>query len=281
MKKLNLILLLIFAIITSSCEDIENLNLGEDNPWVQFDSSVFSVSENSSTPLMIPVLYASESNDGGVDVNFTYTANTNDGFTVSPANGVLNIPSGEFIGYIEILPINDSEENDNIVLDFDLSNNSISQGIGGEGVYKHTAQITIVEDDCSFTLEQLGDAVWSGFDNVPGGEAGPNSSMITSSYDGTNLLLEGISYAWLTNTDYWDEVVVISSPVITQVDLVTGAVTIDLQYLCSTTWLGNPQPDYSIQATGTYLPCSQTMTIDYDLIQGGGILRSYTETITF
>jgi len=283
MKKITKILTLLFIVLIFSCEDVTTSDLGENSQWVQFESEAYSISEASPESLMVPVLYASSSNADGIDINFSYTASSTDGFTISPSSGILNFPAGEFVAYIEITPINDTDENSNILLDFSFDNNSVSSGVAGEGVYNHMAQVTIIEDDCSFTLEQLGDATWSGFDNAPSSQAGPNNSQITSSYDDVsgNLLLVGIGYAWLTDTEFWDEVVTVDVPIIVQVDLLTGAILIEEQFMCTTTWLGDVQPDYSIVGTGEYLACSNTMILSFDLIQGGGVTTSLVETITF
>jgi hypothetical protein len=150
---------------------------------------------------------------------------------------------------------------------------------GPDGLGK-SMTVRLQDDDCGFSLEGLGAATWSGEDTVPASQAGPNQSMITTSFDGTNLLMEGLGYAWLTDTGYWDEVVVVSNVVIVTVDLTTGTIDIPLQALCTATWNGDIQPDYSISATGIYTACSKTMVLDYKLYQGGSVLREYSETIT-
>ena len=92
--------------------------------------------------------------------------------------------------------------------------------------------------------------------------------------------MEGIAYGWLTNTNYWDEVVIVSNPVIVDMDPVSGVFTIDEQFLATTTWNGGVQPDYSISANGQYFSCLHSMVVNYTLYQGG-VLRQYTETIEF
>jgi hypothetical protein len=140
--------------------------------------------------------------------------------------------------------------------------------------------LTLQDDDCAFGLESLGAAAWEGADNVPAGEAGPNATLVETSFDGTNLLMEGLSYAWITDTASWDEVVILSHKVIVNVDLATGAIDIPLQPLSTTTWNGDVQPLYDIEATGIYTSCSETMVLNYTLYQGGSIRREYIETIT-
>ena len=92
--------------------------------------------------------------------------------------------------------------------------------------------------------------------------------------------MEGLSYAWITDTAYWDEVVIVSNLVIVNIDLQTGVIDIPLQPLCTTTWNGDVQPLFDIEATGIYTSCSETMVLNYTLYQGGAIRREFSETIT-
>ena len=138
-----------------SCEDITTPDLGTNNQWIQFESSSLVVTESNPTPLKVNVLYAAATNESGIDVNFTYTSSQNDGFTVTPSNGVVSIPAGEFVGYIEVTPINDQVTNDDIVLNFSMENNSLPLGIAGEGLFNTTSEVTIVEDDCPLDLTQF------------------------------------------------------------------------------------------------------------------------------
>lgn len=140
--------ILSIMILTFSCQDIENPALGSDSQWIQFEKSTDNVSEATPEPKQVAVLYASDANPNGIDVNFSYTASTPDGYAVEPANGVVTIPAGEFVGYITITPVNDLIAGDNIVLNFTIENNSMPVGIAGQGIYNVTSEVTIIEDDC-------------------------------------------------------------------------------------------------------------------------------------
>ncbi len=140
--------------LTFSCQDVEIPALGSDSQWIQFQTSTLTVSE--SEPFKkIPVLYAADTNPNGIEVNFTYTATSTEGYTLSPSNGVVTIPAGEFIGYITITPINDDVTNEDVVFNFSLENNSIPIGIAGQGIYNTTIEVTLVEDDCPLDLSQF------------------------------------------------------------------------------------------------------------------------------
>ena len=142
-----------------------------------------------------------------------------------------------------------------------------------------SVNLTIADDGlaCPWSLQEIGDATWSGT-NVPG--AGPDTaSIITTSYDGTTLTMQGLAHAWVEDTAYWDEVITATTPVVFEIHL-DGSITIAKQFTCSTTWNGAPQPDYSVEATGTFDTCTKTLVINYDLIQDDNVTDSGVETIT-
>lgn len=134
--------------LTFSCQDVEIPALGSDSQWIQFENGVDNVSEATPQPKQVAVLFSSDSNPNGVDVNFSYTASTPDGYTVEPSNGVVTIPAGEFVGYITVTPVNDLIASDDIILNFTIENNSMPVGIAGQGIYNVTSELTIIEDDC-------------------------------------------------------------------------------------------------------------------------------------
>lgn len=143
------------AILTISCEDLSTPNLGDNEQWIQFEFATSTVSESAAEPLAVPVLYASGTNDSELSVNFTYTASSTEGYEITPSNGVVTIPAGEFVGYIYVTPIDDDVTNDDITIDFTLSSNDIPLGLAGEGIYNTTSQVTIVEDDCPLVLSEF------------------------------------------------------------------------------------------------------------------------------
>ena len=183
MKKIYLILSMV--VLAFSCQDVEKPNLGVDSQWLQFEFSSQTTFENAGEPLMVPVLYSAAENTSGVDISFSYTASTMDGYTVSPASGVLNIPAGEFVGYILVTPIDDTTSGEDVVLNFSMQNSSsIPMGIAGEGVYNTTAEVTILEDDCPIPIND-----WVGTYSVDeqftGGVNAPNglSDFFSDSYE--------------------------------------------------------------------------------------------------
>ncbi|NNK83677.1 MAG: hypothetical protein HKO92_11190, partial [Flavobacteriaceae bacterium] len=189
-----------------------------------------------------------------------------------------NFSDGNLSDSVFIMPIDENEASGDKTLTFTLGSSPVDIGYPGPDSLNAQMVLTIIDNDCPYTLQELADATWSGTDDA-GGSEGPNDTQIVMYYDGSTFSMEGIAYGWLTNTGYWDEVIIDSYLVEVDFDTVTSTFTIAEQPLCTTTWLGNPQPAYSIAASGSYDSCAETMTINYDLYQGG-LLRSYTETIT-
>ena len=190
------------------------------------------------------------------------------------------LAAGVFSDTLQIVPIDNTDEDGDKVITITLNTAPVTVGFPGPDGLGKKMTLTLQDDDCAFSLAGLGAATWEGKDNVPASEAGPNATQVETSFDGTDLLMEGLSYAWITDTAYWDEVVTVSHKVKVNVDLATGAIDIPLQPLCTTTWNGAVQDLYDIKATGVYTSCSETMVLNYTLYQGGAVRRVYSETIT-
>ncbi|WP_289044668.1 hypothetical protein [uncultured Olleya sp.] len=277
----------LISLLALSCSE-KDLDYGsldfDSDTFVVFAESSLSVNELVTEPIAVEALYAASSSSANtISVPFTISSdNAVEGvdYTIVDNKTSFDFSNGNLSDVVYIMPIDESNPTGNKQLTFELNSGAVNLGYPGPAANNKTVVLTIVDNDCPYTLEELGAASWSGSDNASGDE-GPNASQILTSYENdTTFYFEGISYGWITNVNYWDEVVVTSNLVEADFDTATGAITIALQPLCTTTWNGATQPDYSIQATGSYDSCGETITLDYDLIQGGAILRSYTETIT-
>ncbi len=279
-------ILLLSMMILSSCNENDNdVNIYDGDDFISFgastsgsllenDTNSFKITAYASMPEIteaFTVSVALESTDAISGVDYV-VVDGKDSFSFGP---------NQHEDTIEITAVDNlnPETDKTITLSLTSASNSTNIGLPGPDVLAKVFTLTLVEDDCPFTIQELGDALWSGTDSSSGSE-GPNASQITTSYDGTDFTFEGIGYGWITNTDYWNEPVIDSQKVIASVDALTGDITIDLQYMCRTTYLGVVQDDYYVQGSGKYISCSETMEINYDIIQGGGILRSFTETIS-
>ena len=272
---------MMLLVLSCNEKDMEYTNIDFNSTnFVVFSAAERSVNELVATPIAINASYAS-SNASALSVPFTITSdNAVEGvdYMIVDNKTSFDFTSDSLEDTIEFMPIDNLIADGDKTLTITLNSGSVSVGYPGPDGNNASIVVTIVDNDCAYTLEELAAASWSGTDNS--GTEGPNASQITMSYDGTTFLMEGIAYGWLENPAFWDEIVVISTPVVADIDTLTGDITIALQDLCETTWVGAPQPAYSIEATGSYDSCNETMTLNWDLYQGGGVLRSYTETIT-
>ncbi len=290
MKKIfkSFIYIAVVAFFAISCDENDTvftpLSFPDDAFVALEDASPITVLESNTTPIEITVNYANTLANAttAVTVDFTISSDTAiEGvhYTVVGSSNKLTFAAGELNAKIIIIPIDNLMEDGNKVLNIALTNSSVSVGLPGPDSFNKSIVVTLTDDDCAFTFADLDGIAWIGTDNASGTQ-GPNPTKITTSFDGTNLLMNGIAFGWLTS-GYWDEVVVDSEPVIVIMDPVTGVFTIAEQYLADTTWNGGPQPTYSISANGQYFSCLNKMTVNYTLYQGGAVLRQYTETIEF
>jgi len=278
----------ILAFFVSACDEndttFDPLNFPEDAFIAMENNNDIVVLESTTSPIEIVVNFANTlaGATAAVTVDYSITSDTAiEGvhYTIEGSSSQLTFAAGELNAKIVIIPIDNAEEDGDKVLTFTLTNSPVSLGLPGPDTANTSISVTLTDDDCGFTFEGLDGIAWIGTDNSTDGD-GANPTQIVTSFDGTNLLMDGIAYGWLTST-YWNEVVVDSAPVIVDMDPITGVFTISEQYLADTTWLGNLQPTYNISATGQYFSCLNKMIVNYTLYQGGGVLRQYTETIEF
>lgn len=292
MKKIfkSLMYIAVIALFAVSCDENDTvftpLSFPEDAFIALEDDSPITVLESTSNPIEIVVNYANTPKNAttAVTVDYTLTSATAiEGvhYTISGDANKLTFAPGELNAKIIIIPIDNAMEDGDKVLNITLTNSSVPVGLPGPSSFNKSIVVTLTDDDCAFTFADLDGIAWVGTDNVPASQAGPNETKITTSFDGTNLLMDGLAFAWLTDPDFWEEVVVDSAPVIVDMDPITGEFTIEEQYLADTTWLGTPQDTYRISANGQYFSCLHKMIVNYTLFQNGDVLRQFTETIEF
>jgi len=89
------------------------------------------------------------------------------------------------------------------------------------------------------------------------------------------MMINGLALDWVEG--WWGEIITTNKPVRIDIDVETGAFTIEEQPYITTTYNGSPQAPYSIKATGTILnPCQKTMKINPVLVQGGNDIDGTT-----
>ena len=285
----SIICLTVITLFCVSCDEDETTFDALDFPTDAFvaleSTSALESLESSTNPIQIVVNYSNTvaGATSAVSVDFSITSNNaveGTHYMIADNKTQLNFAPGVFKDMVEIIPIDNASEDGDKLLTFSLAGSSVSLGYPGPDSFGTSLSITLTDDDCAWSLAGLDGIEWIGNDNASGGE-GPNATQIVTSFDGTILLMEGIAYGWLTNPGYWDEPVVVSHLVNVDMHPVTGAFTVEFQELCETTFNGVPQTPYQISASGQFLSCLGKMIVNYDLYQGGDLLRSHTETIEF
>ncbi len=254
------------------------------NAFISIPTSEYSILEDSATPIEIKVEYANSSSAHNSTVTSGFTITSDDAvegvdYTIVDNKSSVRFTNGDFVDYIQIQPLDNGLQDGDKTLTLTLDNGNVTVGYPDGSGNKSSATITLLDDDCDIVLADLDGIVWKGADTASDNE-GPNPTQIVTAYQSNTFEINRIAYGWITGT-FWQEEVLTNGNVVAVIDTNTGNFTIDEQYLCTTTFNGSLQPDYSIRATGKYYPCQQEMVVDYELIQNGAVLRSYTENINY
>jgi len=221
--------------------------------------------ENIVQPIAVSLLGAPQASDVTVTLSKNSSSTMGDNM-YSLSSNTITIPAGATSGSVILTALAAEmveDETVTLVLDMDAG--------GAEAT--SAFQINYNLKRIKFcTLDDLNDLVgsWKGTDTEG------NPSQVVTTVDGETFFIDGLNVGWMTG--YWGEVVVTQTPLVTIMNP-NGTLEIELQDYMTTTWNGDPQPGYSVSATGLWDNCKKTMVIDYDLHQGGGVLISISEDI--
>jgi hypothetical protein len=221
--------------------------------------------EDIVQPISVSLLGAPQSSETTVTLSKNNSSTIGDNMWTLSSN-TITIPAGATSGSVTLTALAAEmveDETVTLVLDMDAG--------GAEAT--SAFQINYNLKRIKFCpLEDLNDLVgsWKGTDSEG------NASQVVTTVDGENFLIDGLNVGWMTG--YWGEVIITQTPLVTIMNP-NGTLEIELQDYMTTTWNGDPQPGYSVSATGQWDNCKKTMVIDYDLYQGGGVLISITEDI--
>lgn len=267
MKKNILTLIFSILLLTACKEELKIYDPGVG--FIQMEStSVVNLTEADSDGVYISIIYGGETNDEGINVVFDVTSEDPTRYEVTPNNGIVEIPAGQFSTEIFIKPI------ENILVDGDLEvlvslNSSSSKpiGIAGEGINSVSKVINIIDNDCPIIFEDMV-GVYNGKDNWYSSVGGPLSTKITNTYDGTTFQITGLGFAWLANPAYWGEEVISEGAITVEIDPITGVFDIPYTYTATTLYNGAPY-DYYVKGSGKYYSCSDAFEIEYELFYPG------------
>lgn len=246
----------------TSCEDNDIPQIGPGDPTlVQFaENSVVLATPEEGTSEEVEVIVTTRSSSERrveVEIDPASTA-TADQFNVSD----LVIPADSYTGTITITGNFDAipeSGSSNLILNI--------TGMEGEEEFiieNGTLNVELFRR-CSITLDQLV-GTWSGTDSW-----GYPTEVETWLNDDGELMMNGILFGWFQ--DWWGEVIVTNDPVMVDVDLETFQITIPEQPYLTSTWNGDPQPPYNLEASGRIVnSCERIIEINPVLIQDGNAI---------
>ncbi|TXJ93231.1 hypothetical protein [Flagellimonas pelagia] len=143
-------ILFVGFLLVTSCEKNEDPTIDFGEGYVQLNSTTGSIPENSSSPIVTTVLLGNDgTNPNGVTVNFTVTSSDDSRFTVTPSNGTVEIPAGEFSADILVQPLDNLDADGDVEITIELSTSSdLPIGIAGQGLVATSRDIVITDNDC-------------------------------------------------------------------------------------------------------------------------------------
>lgn len=147
MKKIINLSFVFLALMLIGCDE-EPLVYESPEGFVQFDVFPSEIGESDDTR-MLTVQLGQGSNPDGVTVNFSVISDDPSKLDVSPSNGTIEIPAGEFTADIAITPIDNILVDGNTSVEIVLETSSdVPVGVGGEGRNLASTSFTIIDDDC-------------------------------------------------------------------------------------------------------------------------------------
>jgi hypothetical protein len=169
MKKYIYILFASLGLLTSCEEDLVIFDEGDG--FISNEVASASTPEDGD-PISTTITLGTGSNESGVSVNFDVVIESGDAsrFNITPSNGVLEIPAGEFAGEIVVEPIDNIDADGNVVIRVELSeSNALPVGTAGLGLERTTTVFTITDNDCPTEIsDSYGVEVFAFDDEAPG-----------------------------------------------------------------------------------------------------------------
>lgn len=257
-------ILICFIAVLVGCEsdptiyDVEN-----GQTLAQFGSSSLSIGtpEEGASATAEVLVSTVASTDREIEVEVVDSLSTATAAQFSVSN--LMIPAGSYSGEITITSNYDAlpeQGSANLVL------NLVDIAGSGAVVEKGTLKVELFRE-CAIVLSDFV-GKWQGQGSWGNTSLGYTTEVETFLNADGELMINGLAFQWFTG--WWGEVIVTNEAVKMDVDLETGAITIDEQFYITSTWNGDPQPAYNLKATGMVLnACEKTMEIRPVFVQGG------------
>jgi hypothetical protein len=147
MKKIIAIIILTATLV--SCSKSEFVEYDSVNGFLQIENVPGVIGEDDEEPLVITISLGKTDNPNGTTVDFEVESADASRYEITPSNGSLEIPAGEFTGEITVTPNNNIIVDGRVDVTISLSeSNATPIGIGGEGMERASATFGIEDDDC-------------------------------------------------------------------------------------------------------------------------------------
>jgi hypothetical protein len=147
MKKI--IAIIILTATLASCSKSEFMEYDNGDGFLQIENVPGVIGEDDEKPLVITISLGKADNPNGTTVDFEIETTDASRYEITPSNGSLDIPAGEFTGEITVTPINNIVVDGSVDVTISLSeSNATPIGIGGEGMERASASFVIEDDDC-------------------------------------------------------------------------------------------------------------------------------------
>ncbi len=208
------------------------------------------------------------------------------------------LPDGEYLLGIDIFSTVDAGDlNEPLTLSFQLD---FFQAGVIDGVSLSFPDVRTNENACSAvrnylaTVTKVGDTytfeesvstapvdasillgAYTGIDGTMHGLGYTSPGAVTIALDGTDLTIDGLNQDFILNI--WGEEVQTQVPVVFTYDPYTFEIDIPQQYIFTTLYSGSLY-DYDIVGSGILDVCSETITLDYEMIQDGFEVGAWLNT---
>ena len=143
--------------LTTSCEE-DLLIFDTPDGFVQIGTPAERNVGESTGQTVNTVIQLGKPNPNGQTVNVSVVGDDSNRYEVTPninGTGTIEIPAGETSFVIAVTPVNNFENDGNSTVTISLTDsNDLPIGIGGEGNFRTTNVITIIDDDCPFDIEE-------------------------------------------------------------------------------------------------------------------------------
>ncbi len=247
MKKYIYILFASLGLLASCEEDLVVYDAGEG--FISNEVSSATTSEDGD-PISTTIALGTDVNTSGTTVNFDVIVESGDAsrFSITPSNGVLEIPAGEFSGEIVVEPIDNINADGNAVIRVELSeSNALPVGTAGLGLEKTTTVFTITDNDCPTEISENYRVEVFAFD-----DEAPAHTVALVPVDGTDN-------QWTVATSWGPEFVAWATddPGYSGAFLYSGTIILNDDF--SVEFIGNDA--WATGGTGSYTACDDQFTI--------------------